>query len=521
MPRLRLPYTWCAQRLAHLHRVQHTFFVDADGSDFRLRDTFEDGAGAQIVVRRRFSEATSNVYGDAFACTAHRGGDEANVAVKVVPLDDSDEPMWQDGSESDCNVYSQGALHTSEWTERLVLEMCSELLEQQCAVGLPYLMAWYTSAMPVSSLQSQPIHTLVLSSDYEEEEDYESCSTDSDSHEWFRRRRPASSSGTGSETSGSSSDEHTDDEMHTATSSQEGDATSSTNENGTESDEEYYEEDDVDMDESSASSWIDVPGMYERRSRAILLFSEIASAGTLNAYVEMHTRRRLRRPWHRLGERISSVRAQRSAAPWHALIMHTMCSLRALQKYFDVTHHDLHLENVLLVPLRTYMHRAPRGRSCWWSYRIDGRNYYVPARAADVVPLLWDFGSAFAPDRVPNADFDHGLASGDQQTDQTLRCSTDYMSLLQLLDEAPLMSAAEWKPYAELLHEVDDDDCPFFMVGHAMPLRDALPHLFGDRYSQPPADLSEVHWLGRFDLDQRIVPRRTALRPFVAPDLLA
>lgn len=517
MPRLRLPYTWCAQRLAHLHRVQHTFFVDPNGTDFRLRDSFEDDdAGAQLVVRRRFSEATSNVYGDAFACTAHNAGEVVHVAVKVVPLDDSDEEVLQ---QSAYDIYSHTTLQTSEWTERLVLEMCSELLEQQCAVGLPYLIAWYTSAMPVSRLQSQPIHTLVLSSDYEEEEEYESDTSESGSHEWFRRRRPEScasleTSGTSSSGQSDQGEQSDNEEMYTAASSREGGTMSS-------GDEGYYEEED-DGDESSASSWTDVPGMYERRSRAILLFSEIASAGTLNAYVEMHTRRRLRRPWQRLGQRISSVRAQRAAAPWHALIMHTMCSLCALQKYFGVTHHDLHLENVLLVPLRTYMKRVPsRGRSYWWSYRLDGRNYYVPAHATDVVPLLWDFGAAFAPERMPNNDFKHGLVSDDPQTDETLRCSTDYMSLLQLLDEAPLMSATEWQPYGELLQEVDDDDCPFFMVGHAMPLRDAIPHLFADRYSRPPPDLAQVHWLGRFDLDQRIVPRRNALRPFVAADLLA
>lgn len=503
-----------------------------DGTEWRLHDKPVGNGSTQIVVRRRFSEATSNVHGDAFACTLHRGHGALvppNVAVKVVPLDDSDEYMLQ-RRRGGYDVYSRTALRTAEWTERLVLELCAELLEQHCSVGLPYLVAWHTAPMPVSAWQAQPVHAIILPSDsYESDSDgddvYDEASgsaTDdgqdeasSDSHQWFRRQRRRRR-----RRHQRSSDDESNDTSETDSSSSSSSSSATTIEASADA--------EAEPDGHSCRSWTDVPGMFERRSRALLLFSEIAGAGTLHAYAKKHARRRRRsKVWSHLALRRN--RGARTAAPWHAIIMHTMCALYALQKYCNVTHHDLHLENVLLVPLRTYA-RLNANVDYWWSYRIDGRHYYVPARATDVVPILWDFGAAFAPGHIPNNDFEHGTATGCDATDALLRSSADYMALLELLEEMHLMSDEQWQPYAELLQptagESDDDtsdssESPFAMYGYSVPLRDAIPHLFAERYAAPPPDLARARWLGRLDLDQRLALNRPALQRFFVPDVLA
>lgn len=511
--------------------------VAPDGAEWRLHDQPLGDGSTHVIVCRRFSEATSNVHGDAFACTLLHDGHSAalapppNIAVKVVPLDDSDEYMLQ-RRRGGYDVYSRTALRTAEWTERLVLELCAELLEQHCSVGLPYLIAWHTAPMPVSTRQAQPVHAIILPSDsYESDSDddndmYDEASGSatndvsearSDSHQWFRkerrrrrRRRQASS------------EDESEDTRETGSSSSSSSATTI----------EASADTEAEPDGHSCRSWTDVPDMFERRSRALLLFSEIAGAGTLQAFAKKHARQRRRsKVWSHFALRRN--RGARTAAPWHAIIMHTMCALYALQKYCNVTHHDLHLENVLLVPLRTYA-RLNANVDYWWSYRIDGRNYYVPARATDMVPILWDFGAAFAPGHIPNDDFEHGSATGCAATDELLRSSSDYMALLELLEEMHLMSDEQWQPYAELLQptadESDDDgddttshssESPFAMYGHSVPLRDAIPHLFAERYAEPPPDLARARWLGRLDLDQRLALNRPALRRFFVPGVLA
>src|SRR5690606_37559854 len=62
---------------------------------------------------------------------------------------------------------------------------------------------------------------------------------------------------------------------------------------------------------------------------ALVLCNEWAQAGTLRQWM--------------LAQR------RRPAIQWHACLFHIFAALYALQKYCSLTHHDLHLENVLLL----------------------------------------------------------------------------------------------------------------------------------------------------------------------------
>ena len=79
---------------------------------------------------------------------------------------------------------------------------------------------------------------------------------------------------------------------------------------------------------------------------------------------------------------------------WHPELV-TNCvfqicaGLYALEKFYDMTHNDLHYGNILVHEI------TPGG---FWHYKIDGHNYYVPNLG--YVFLLWDMGMAHIPGKI-------------------------------------------------------------------------------------------------------------------------
>jgi hypothetical protein len=63
--------------------------------------------------------------------------------------------------------------------------------------------------------------------------------------------------------------------------------------------------------------------------------------------------------------------------------------LYSLQKFYNLTHNDLHYGNVLV-------HEVQPGG--FWHYLIDGKNYYIPNLG--YVFVLWDFGMAHIPGKI-------------------------------------------------------------------------------------------------------------------------
>ena len=63
--------------------------------------------------------------------------------------------------------------------------------------------------------------------------------------------------------------------------------------------------------------------------------------------------------------------------------------LYSLEKFYDLTHNDLHFGNILVHEVK------PGG---FWHYKIDGANYYVPNMG--YLFVLWDFGMAHIPGKI-------------------------------------------------------------------------------------------------------------------------
>jgi len=70
-------------------------------------------------------------------------------------------------------------------------------------------------------------------------------------------------------------------------------------------------------------------------------------------------------------------------------IFQVSAGLYALEKYYGMSHNDLHYGNVLVHEI------APGG---FWHYKIDGKNYYVPNLG--YLFVLWDLGMAHIPGKI-------------------------------------------------------------------------------------------------------------------------
>ena len=82
--------------------------------------------------------------------------------------------------------------------------------------------------------------------------------------------------------------------------------------------------------------------------------------------------------------------------PHHILVnilFQVYAGLYALQKYYNITHHDLHMGNILFV-------KQKHGET--FKYIIDGVNYYLPNLGFTVT--LWDFGYSMMPGVLVRGD---------------------------------------------------------------------------------------------------------------------
>ena len=79
----------------------------------------------------------------------------------------------------------------------------------------------------------------------------------------------------------------------------------------------------------------------------------------------------------------------RSAKEWNVMFFQVFAGLYTLQKYFDLTHHDLHWGNVLV-------HKIQPGG--FLTYKIDDEYYKVPN--IGYLFTLWDFGYAHIPGKL-------------------------------------------------------------------------------------------------------------------------
>jgi len=83
----------------------------------------------------------------------------------------------------------------------------------------------------------------------------------------------------------------------------------------------------------------------------------------------------------------------RSFEEWMNAYFQIFIALAAIQRYFNMTHFDLHWGNILV-------HNIPKGG--YWKYTLNKKNYYIPNLGFLLV--LWDFGYALIPGKIEIAD---------------------------------------------------------------------------------------------------------------------
>src|SRR6478609_264078 len=107
----------------------------------------------------------------------------------------------------------------------------------------------------------------------------------------------------------------------------------------------------------------------------------------------------------------------RSPAEWYNAFFQIFNALDALQKYFNLTHHDLHWGNVLV-------QKVPKGG--FWRYNIDGNVYDVPNLGW--LFIIWDFGVATIPGKMDNSGYAHHYRS----PAETPRLLADYHKIISI-----------------------------------------------------------------------------------------
>jgi hypothetical protein len=78
--------------------------------------------------------------------------------------------------------------------------------------------------------------------------------------------------------------------------------------------------------------------------------------------------------------------SDRSADEWFSMIFQVFAGIYAIQKYFNMSHHDLHPDNILCYEVQ---------EGGYWKYIIDSKIYYVPNKGH--LFILWDFSFGLIP----------------------------------------------------------------------------------------------------------------------------
>lgn len=507
---------WMSRRLARLHAEQHAvqqaLGIECGALWMRPLPSVSDppaladadsGSAPRIAIERRIEGGESNDYSDILVCRVENGaagwsndGSLKDAASTAWPPSQQ-QPQYTvvlknialDRRTPRCTAEtcaSRRALRKAEWVERLALEWCTQLVEERRTPSLPVLYGWYNVGVPrlsrafttTNGAGSAPHRRSVVGAQRwgaagraayggtgnqrggggTTLTGISKMSGSRPSH--LRRVRSAATTSLGALTLRAS--------RRTRASGWDATAARAALVGVSTIHARSPPRGGVALLSSSAASVAPVLA-----ARSLLFATEFARGGNLQALLE----RGEHRTW--------------SATDWHALLFHLFGGLYAMQKHRDMTHHDMHFGNVLLVPLDDL---EENGGPYVWHYRIDGRAYTVPARRGQYLPLVWDWGVAFRPDGVvTNTDFSH---THEQDEEDSSRHSTDYLNVLLLLDEYDaLPRGGASRPYRHLMRWSRTESVP-------MPLGDAIAFLFADLFApvgsdRPPDTVS----LGAFDMD--------------------
>ena len=169
---------------------------------------------------------------------------------------------------------------------------------------------------------------------------------------------------------------------------------------------------------------------------------------------------------------------------WAVAFFQIYAGLYVLQKYFNLTHHDMHWGNVLV--------EENISQSSYQRYTIDGRDYFIPNIGYTF--LLWDFGYVRIPDKIEISELNKYKYYA--RPDQNPRKCVDYMRITS----APLWAESEYKIpvspimeqfYAEIINAYNSET-NFSAL---------FPQIFSDFFVPPPPNTIIVD---KYNFDQNL-----------------
>lgn len=191
------------------------------------------------------------------------------------------------------------------------------------------------------------------------------------------------------------------------------------------------------------------------------------------------------------GDIATWMKTSHDALEWSTAYFQIFASLYFLQKFFNLTHHDLHWGNVLV-------HKVTE--TGYSAYDIDGKTYYVPNAGYEFV--LWDFGYCRIPGKIEIA----ALADYYNLPEQQPRLLVDYMRIALaptwIRDPKVIADSPEYGS-VDIPNEISDIFLPritqLFSKGYT--LKRVIPEIWHEFTKIPEDDLIT----GRYDFDNPLV----------------
>ena len=198
----------------------------------------------------------------------------------------------------------------------------------------------------------------------------------------------------------------------------------------------------------------------KNNSPCIILINELATEGDLSNWTKI----------------------PRTPQEWVNAYFQIFVGLYAMQKYFDITHHDLHWNNVLVHKV------APGG---YWRYVIDGKTYDVPNLG--YLFVLWDFGLAQIPGKMENKEYQFHYDSDKEKP----RLLADYFKILK----APM-----WRENDDKLPIPPPEDVNIFvnMIRSLHKDGASLKEVIKMYQQIYPVQNREVQIIAEFSLDKKV-----------------
>lgn len=191
------------------------------------------------------------------------------------------------------------------------------------------------------------------------------------------------------------------------------------------------------------------------------------------------------------GDLASWCKTNRNLVEWAVCYFQIYVSLYFLQKFFNMTHHDLHWGNILVHPTTVGGYSA---------YKIDGKKYYLPNIGFNFV--LWDFGYSRIPGKVEIAK----LREYYRHPSQKPRLLVDYLRI----SNAPYWVQDTYGKSVAIPPKLVDTFCKPIedMFRRNKTLAYVIPHIFGAFTTKPETGTI----IERYDLDSPFKNFRTDIK---------